>query len=73
MKRVPRYIWVDLRLGEGTRCEDASMCFFLGKGVEETRRLLDGFRPSEMNEVRELAPLCGYNPAVHRLALKESQ
>lgn len=61
MRRIPRYLWVGLRLGEGTRAVDAAKCFYLGKGVEETRHLLDGRGFGELEDVRELADLNGFH------------
>lgn len=60
MRAIPRYLWVDLRLSEGTRAVDAAKCFYLGKGVEETRHLLDGRGFGELDDVRELADLNGF-------------
>lgn len=53
------HLWVDLRLGEGIRAVYAAKCFYLGKGVEETRHLLDGRGFGELDDVRELADLNG--------------
>lgn len=61
MRAIPRYLWARLRLGEGTRAVDAAMCFYLGKGVEETHHLLDGRGFGELDDVRELAGLNGFN------------
>lgn len=62
---IPDYVWNDLRLDEGTRAQDAAMCFFVGKGVEETRRLLDGHNETELRGVRLLAPLSGFTAGKH--------
>lgn len=69
MRTIPRYVWIDLNLEDPTRRRDTSMCFYLGKGIEETRRILDGYSPFELSEVREIAPLSGYNPELHEVCL----
>lgn len=69
MKKVPYYVWVDLRLDDASRCVLASQCFYLGKSVEETRRILDGALPDERTEVKFYAPLAGYKPEDHQLCL----
>lgn len=61
MRKIPRYLWVDLHMNEGTRAVDAAKCFYLGKGVEETRHILDGRGFGELDDVRELADLNGFN------------
>lgn len=69
MRKIPKYIWVDLDLDDPERCRTASMCFYLGKGVEETRRVLNGFMNDEKREIIEIAKLSGYTPEEHELCL----
>lgn len=65
MEKLPKYVWIDLRLGEGTRAFDAAKCFYLGRGIEETRHLLDGRGFGELDDIRELAVLNGFNEKEH--------
>lgn len=68
MRKVPKCIWTYLRLGEGTRALDAAKCFYLGRGVEEVRHLLDGRGFGELDDIRELAVLNGFNQEEHSFA-----
>jgi len=58
--KIHQFLWNDLELDQPGRLRDASMCFYLGYGVEETRKLLNGYNPRELRDVRELAPLNGF-------------
>lgn len=69
MRKKPLYLWLDLQLDTDSRREVASMCFYLGKSIEETRRIVDGFVPFEHREVQIMAPLAGYSPEEHQLCL----
>lgn len=69
MRKIPKYIWVDLDLDDVERRSVASVCFYLGKGVEETRRVLNGFMNDEKREIIEIAKLSGYTPGEHELCL----
>lgn len=57
---VHLFMWQELGLDDPVKRLDASMCFYLGYGVEETRRLLAGFNATELESVRKLAPMNGF-------------
>lgn len=57
MIRIPRYVWIDLRLDDEERRDLAGRRFYLGHGVELTRRVLDGFLSDE-ETVRALHIAC---------------
>lgn len=61
MINVPKYVWIDLELDEERRRDLAGRCFYLGDGVETTRRILNGFLRSEAANVLEVTALCGYS------------
>lgn len=60
-------LWEALGLDDPSRHDLASRCFFLGRGVEETRRILNGFDPHEARDVVEISTLSGYDVIKHGL------
>lgn len=69
MVKIPKYVWIGLGLDDPRRLALASMCFYLGKRIEETRNIINGALPWEAIEVREIAPLSGYTKEIHELCL----
>lgn len=64
---VLQALWDALGLDDPARHDLASRCFFLGRGVEETRRILSGFDPDEAGDVLEISTLSGYDVIKHGL------
>lgn len=61
--KVQSYLWNDLALDDSGRYMLALACFYLGKGVEETRDVLNR-DPSdrEVAFIVSTAAFCGLNP-----------
>lgn len=60
-------LWDALGLDDPAKHDLASRCFFLGRGVEETRRILQGYDPKEADDVIEISSLSGYDVIKHGL------
>lgn len=58
-------LWGALGLDDPAKLDLASRCFFLGRGVEETRRILQGYDPKEADDVIEISSLSGYDVIKH--------
>lgn len=60
-------IWRELGLEDEGKLDIASRCFYIGKGLEETKRFIKKGDCEEFEDLIGLTNLCGYKTEVHQM------